>query len=312
METITRNPSKKTNARKMAAKATTKAKAEAPVVDVPNSQQKQINEYVKTNQQKIADYMTQHFDEVGADEVALITREAAECAILKRSPKKGSVWGDDVTIIEDVIKHVAGPTVAVVEPTEVDHGEPPVGDDIESHHGDAPEEEDGEQEESEPVAESDEIEDQEEEPTPKALASEPSSPAKKSKTKSKTKPVKTASQKKATPTKPKAVDTKKAAKEKPASTAPKSDRTPSVSADQIKKLKGKEQWFAAARLLKSQKKLWIQTQDIPEVIGHIYDVAQGKAKLKEEGFDGKGEKVYRKNRILGFKETIEGFLKGLK
>src|SRR5574343_108780 len=101
-------------------------------------------------------------------------------------------------------------------------------------------------------------------------------------------------------------------KEKPASTAPKSDRTPSVSADQIKKLKGKEQWFAAARLLKSQKKLWIQTQDIPEVIGHIYDVAQGKAKLKEEGFDGKGEKVYRKNRILGFKETIEGFLKGLK
>lgn len=303
METITRNPSKKSNARKMAAKTTTKAKAEAPVVDVPNSQQKQINEYVKTNQQKIADYMTQHFDEVGADEVALITREAAECAILKRSPKKGSVWGDDVTIIEDVIKHVSGPTVATVEPEE--EIEPPV-EDVE------PEEEDGEQEESEPVAESGEVEDQEEEPTPKTLASEPSSPAKKSKTKSKAKPMKAAAQKKATATKPKAVESKKAAKEKPASKAEKTDRTPAVSADQIKKLKGKEQWFATARLLKSQKKIWIQTQDIPEVIGHIYDVAQGKAKLKEEGFDGKGEKVYRKNRILGFKETIEGFLKGLK
>lgn len=310
METVTRNPSRKSNARKMAAKGTAKVKAEAPVVDVPNSKQKQIAEFVKVNKQKIADYMTQNFDDISDDDVTAITKEAAECSVLKRSPKAGGVWADDVSIIEDVIKHVAGPTVAVVEPEEPEPEDP---EEDEESVDESEEEEDGEQEESEPDEPAAEASDaQPEEPTPSSLASEPSSPAKKSKTKSKAKPIKSATQKKATPAKPKAEETKKAAKQKADSKKEKSVRTPAVSADKIKTLKGKEQWLAAAKVLKGQKKLWIQAQDIPEVIGHIYDVSQGKAKLKEEGFDGKGEKVYRKNRILGFKETIETFLKGLK
>ena len=305
METVTRNPAKKNNARKMAAKGKPKTK-EVPMVDVPNSSQKQINEFVKLNEDKVATYMTQNFDEIGADEIALISREVAECVILKRSPKKGGVWGDDLSIIEDVIKHVSGPKIAVVNPDDE-----VVGIDA------APEDEDGEQEESEAAdSEGEEEVAQPEEPTPSTLASEPSSPAKQSKTKSKAKPVKTSPQKTATPAKAKAPEKKKPTKAKAApKTSEKKEskpRTPAVSVDAIKKLKGKEQWFTAARYLKGQKKLWIQAQDIPEVIGHVYDVSQGKAKLNEEGFDGKGEKVYRRNRVLGFKETIESFLKGLK
>lgn len=323
METVTRNAGRKSNARKRAAAVNSKEKTEAapkskpkvetktaPVVDVPNSQQKQINEHIKANKQKVADYMAKHFDEVSEADVEVIAREVAECVILNRSPKAGGVWGSEVDIVEGVITAVQGPKVATVDPAEplADAG-PDKGVHSDEHDQGEP---DGEQEESEAAESAAEIEDAPADQDEKALASEPSSDAKTAPTKSKDKKVTSATKKTAAPTKAKAEPTKKPTKAKAKSKADSSDRTPAVSADQIKKLKGKEQWFAAARLLKSQKKLWIQAQDIPDVIGHLYEVSIGKAKLKEEGFEGKGEKVYRRNRILGFKESIEGFLKSLK
>lgn len=315
METVTRNPGRKSNARKRAATAqavaadkkpaTKAAPAKAavktsPVVDVPNSQQKQITEFIQANKQKVADYMAKNFDEVSEADVETIAREVAECVVLKRSPKAGGVWGSEVDIVEGVITAVVGPKVATLDPEE-----PLVAatEDVE----------DGKQEESiadEPTSAP--VDPQPQEPPPSSLASEPSSSAKKEATKSKTTKVKTAAKKTAAPAKPKAEPKKKPTKAKAASKADTSDRTPKVSVDSIKKLKGKEQWFAAAKVLKQQKKLWIQTQDMPDVIGHLYEVSIGKAKLKEDGFEGKGEKVYRRNRILGFKETIEDFIKSLK
>lgn len=314
METVTRNAGRKSNARKRAAAATAAPKEPkapkaaivktAPVVDVPNSQQKQISEFIKANKQKVADYMAKHFDEVSEADVETITKEVAECVLLNRSPKAGGVWGTEVDIVEGVITAVAGPKVATVDPKEplVD-SEPEVEE----------EEADGEQEESEPTESAAEAEVETPSEDQKSLASEPSSDAKTAKTKAKAKKMTSAAKKTAAPAKAKAEPTKKPTKAKAKSNAEeKTDRTPAVSADQIKKLKGKEQWLATARLLKAKKKLWIQAQDIPEVIGHLYDVSIGKAKLKEDGFDGKGEKVYRRNRILGFKESIEGYLKTLK
>lgn len=299
METVTRNPSRKANARKMSATATKpeKQNESAPVVDVPNSSQKQIAEFIKTNKVKLTEYLSATFEEISEKDVNDITKEVAECAILKRSPKKGGPWSDDTSIIEDALRAVAGPKVVALDPEEEIEEEEPV---------------DGIEEESEAPVESSEEEVEETDEPQKALASKPSKAAKQSKTKSKAKPVKASAPKKVEAAKATKAEPKKASKSKTADKKEKSVRTPVVSADKVKTLKGKEQWFAAAKVLKSQTKLRIQTQDIEEVIGHLYEVSIGKSKLREEGFEGKGEKCYRRNRILGFKKTIEDFLKNMK
>lgn len=272
METTTRTPNRKSSARKLA------AKANKPVIDVPAVDEKKVEVFIKNHGKTITDYMTANFDEISEDDINGVIREAAECTLLKRSPKVGGAWGSDTSIIEDVLKAI-GPVLPVIEAQD-------------------------EEQELKPI-ESQDLEEKIDTTKPKMFKTK-SKPAAKAKAEKKT------AEKKQSKTTEKKVATKKEAKAKAEPKKADKKSIKAASVDSIKSLKGKDQWLAAARHLKGQKKIWIQTQDIPEVIGHVYDVSVGKAKLKEEGFDGKGEKVYRRNRILGFKTEIESFLKGLK
>lgn len=303
METVTRNPSKQKAKAAKAPKKDTKPNlkpnaSSGPVVDVPNAQQKAIDAFIKGNKATIGEYLKANFDEIGDAEIASITKETAECVILKRSPKVGGAWGDDTSVIEDVIRKVQGPTIAVVDPNE------PL-EDAEPVKAQEPEEDDGIEEEIKAPAK--------EKAEPVAAATEESEEIEIEAPKKKAKPTSKTSAKKGVKEKPKKdakPATKKAATKKEIKAV--EGTAPTVTPEYIKSLKGKDQWFAAARYLKGKKKIWIQTQDIPEVIGHLFAVSQGKEKLNEEGFKGKGEKAYRRNRILGFKDTIEAFLKDVK
>ena len=50
--------------------------------------------------------------------------------------------------------------------------------------------------------------------------------------------------------------------------------------------------------MKREKKIWIQAQDIPAVVGTLYNVHLGKENLPEEGLPGLGEKSYGKRRCV--------------
>lgn len=294
METVSRVPSRKTNARKLA------ARAEQPVVDVPKAatSDSKIKTFIAENGKTIRAYVKENFDGVEDNDVTAIVRECAECVVLTRSPKKGGPWGDDTAIIEDILKS-AGVS------TEMDESEEDEAEDVEDIHAsdDARSDDEAEEEEPEVKAEA-----PQEKPRTKAVETKAKKEPKTTKAKS------TATQTKAAkPTKaqPKATAPKKKAKEKsPAKTSKSKEKkaTKAVSVEVLKTFSGKKQWMEAARFLKSQKKIWIQAQDMEEVIGHLFDVNSGKAKLKEEGFDGKGEKSYRKQRLQKISNAITELL----
>ena len=273
MQTVTRQPSKRSKKPPVIKEAKTvgsKKKATAkPVVDVPKNSgaDQAIAAFVKANKPSVKSYLENEFEGVTATLVNSVTKECAECSILKRSPKKSKLWTPD--IIEEVLKNACKPVKAAAKKA-----------------------------------------------APQPLKKKAKAPAKKAKTAAKPATKKKTVKKAAK----KAASTKKVTKKKVAKKAASKKATKkvvkkaskastlTVSVDEIKKMKGVKQWEAVALNLKHQKKIWIQAQDIPAVMGALYKVHTGKAKLPEEGLPGKGEKSYGKRRCVKMltqvKETI--------
>lgn len=294
MTTPTSTPTRKTTARKLAAQGAAKPeqkpeakpaavpkpkpRAESPLIDAPPvyGQKTLVLAFKGQHTATIKAYVNKNFESIEPADMTGIINEVAECHVQKRSPKKGGIWGDSVEVIEDILKEVAAAEEAA--PSEEDHGLPPEGD-PESHHGDAPEDEG--------LAEAIAVE-ASETPTmfkkPKHIKGEVR----------KGQPLRSVKK------------TEAPAMAKP---APKKG---AADIESLKKLKGRERWFAAVEMLRKSSDIRIQAQDIEEVMGHLYEVSIGKAKLKEDGFEGKGEKSYRRARILGFKVKVEALLAKVK
>jgi len=321
METVQRNASKR--------KAAATNKSESAVIDVPSDESK-VNEFIAANRSRITEFMNQNFEGINAKDIEDVARETAECIVYERTPKVGGVWGSDTSIIEDAIKHVRGPSVATVDPEEplvdaqaadADAANDPETDDVgadvekagpevEEPQSDEIGEGAAQQADAAPV----EIAKPETQSNSRTQETKPESKkaASTKKPMARAKPTskaKTSAPKKQAKAKVKADDKKKVVKAQTNSKKETKARTEPVSVESLKTLKGREQWIAAAKILKSKKKIWIQAQDIPDVVGHLFDVSNGKAKLNEKGFEGKGEKSYRKNRMLAIKEAIEGIIK---
>lgn len=323
METVTRNSSRKTK----------KAK---PVVDVPKSagDEGRIGAFIEKNRAAVTKFMEAQFDGVGKKEVDEVLRECAECSVLTRSPKQGGCWEEDTQIIEDALKICQTVKLAAVpdddleeeeepeEIEEVDDGE----DDEESEDEDESEDEEiedldlEEDEIEEPVEDEEEpeeedVSDDDESDEEPVVASQPEPRKKPTKEATKAKGTKTQKAKATKTTQAKEDKTTKASKKaqpsKAQTKAMKSHEiltTTRFSADSLKDLKGLDLWLGTARLLKIEGKIFCQVQDMPEVIGHLYDVHNGKAKLEETGFTGKGEKSYKKRRLMNILGAIKAHL----
>ena len=326
MDKITRNASR------------TSDKKPKPIVDVPKSDgsEDKISQFIELNRAAVTKFMDKQFEGIGKKEISEVLRECAECSVLTRSPKSGGCWGSETDIIEDALKVCKPLATKPVDDEEDDEelediesddeieedDEEEADEDEEDSDGDEDQdetEEEGEEsdlDDSEDDAHADEdeeVEDDEEEEAVKPVQKSPrktetKKPAKVAKTKTTTKTTKSA--------KAKTVETKdkKAKKTQTESSVTiktgndKIDKilnTNSFSEEDLKGLKGLELWIGAARYLKLKSKLRCQLQDMPEVIGHLYDVHRGKAKLNESGFQGKGVKSYRKKRMLNFLGAIK-------
>lgn len=324
METVTRNSSRKTK----------KAK---PVVDVPKSagDEGRIGAFIDKNRTAVTKFMESQFDGVGKKEVDEVLRECAECSVLTRSPKQGGCWEEDTQIIEDALKICQPVKLAAVPDDDLEEEEPEEEvdevDDVEDEDDEEPEDEESEDEEIEDLdLEEDEIEepvvgdeeeveedvsDEDEEQSNPVVASQEAplkKPTKEAKSKSGTKTTKAKATKKTQSKEDKTVKASKKAQPSKAQTkAMKSHEiltTTRFSADSLKDLKGLDLWLGTARLLKIEGKIFCQVQDMPEVIGHLYDVHNGKAKLEESGFTGKGEKSYKKRRLTNILGAIKAHL----
>lgn len=297
MTTPNSTPVRKTSARKLAAqsaqspepakpaaKAPSKpaavpkptARAESPLVDAPpvKGQKALTDSFKKAHSTAIKAYVNSNFESIEPADMDGIINEVADCFVQKRSPKKGGIWGDSVEVIEDILTAVVAPAEEAA-PSEPDSGMPPDEANIDNHHGDAPEDEG--------LAEAIAVEASERPTMFKKPAREKGKPRQGQPLRS----------------------VKKA--EAPATT-----KKPATDLEALKKLKGRERWFAAVEMLRKTADIRIQAQDMEEVMGHLYEVSIGKAKLKEEGFEGKGEKSYRRARILGFKTKVEALLAKVK
>lgn len=254
MQTVTRQPSKRSKKppiKEVKAVGSKKKATPKPVVDVPKDSgaNQTIALFVKTNKPAVKKYLENEFDGVTADLVNKVTQECAECAILKRSPKKSKLWTAD--IIEEVISKACKQVKAPAEKKT-------------------------------------------QAPLKKKAKSQPKKATTTKKAATAKKTVKKTASKKTT-TKKKV--TKKATSKKAAKKVAKKPTTTTSEVD-VKSLKGVKQWEGVALNLKHQKKIWIQAQDIPAVMGALYKVHQGKAKLPEEGLPGLGEKSYGKRRCV--------------
>lgn len=301
MSTTTSAQPRKSSARKLAAASAQKPEApmqppavkpaakaqapkpavrtESPLIDVPPSDKNRIGVIKATHTPLIEKYVNDNFEAIDKKDMAGIISEVAECFVQKRSPKQGGIWGESTEVIEEMVKLVEAAEEQA--PSEKDSGlEPEVNPD--HIHGDAPPEEPQDE-----------------------VASETPTMFKKPKKADKKKHVQ------GEPRRGQPLRSVKKA-EAPAINKTKTNKATPLDLAALKKLKGREQWFAANEMLRSSKDIRIQAQDVEEVIGHLYEVSIGKAKLKEDGFEGKGEKSYRKARILGFKRKIEALIQKAK
>ena len=311
METVTRNSSRKTKKTK-------------PVVDVPKGggDESRITEFMDQNRVSVTKFMKGEFDGVGKREIDEVLRECAECSVLTRSPKQGGCWEENTEVIEDALALCQKVKAAPVDDDQEEPEEVEEIEDLEDESGEEPGEEDGPEEVEEiddlegevedDEEEKDEVNEEADEDVEPVQASPRKKETKKAAKKTGTKTTKIAAKKK-TQTKPdkKASEVKKT---KPAKVEKKAVTSHSIltmsrfSEESLKDLKGLDLWLGTARLLKIQNKIRCQVQDMPEVVGHLFDVHNGKVKLIETAIDGKGEKSYGKRRLMNILGSIKAHL----
>lgn len=291
-ETVTRAPSRRKARVKLNLKANKKAQPKIvaktkPVVDVPTGKDNDVNILVKANRESVEKYLKKNFDGVNKNMVDSVAKECAECVTYQRTPKKSEAWGKE--IIEEVIL-ACFPAL-----NEKDHEE--------SKNKNKPVQKVTRKAGAKKTVEK-KVEKKE---TKKAATKEPAT--KKAATKkdvTKELITKKAGTKKLT--------TKKAA---PKKVTKKTGSTNSGGsqvgvADLIKDMKeakGVQQFEAACVVLKKQKKVWMQAQDISSVAKHLFAVHTNKAKLKDEGLPGQGEKSYGQRRLVKTLELIRALIK---
>ena len=288
---VERRPSRKRMAKKAAAKPV--QQTTTPVVDVPTAidDNLKISRFISENREAVKKYCK---DQFGSDDkltIDAVVRECAECVINKRTPRNDKLWANDASIIEEIIKKACKPITETA------------------------------QTESEDIVRR--------KSTPKKVVKKAAKKpvkkaAKKVVAKKATTKKKVVAKKKAAPKK-KVVAKKSAKKTAAKKTAPKKKVVAKKSAKKtttkkvvkatevkvdtttLKKSKGKPQFEAALHLLKKQRKVWIQAQDIPTVASHLYAVSNGKEEMQEK-IKGQGEKDYGKRRLVtmldGIKELI--------
>ena len=274
---VTKNPSRKKARTKLNAstrKVKTLKSKSTPVVDVPTNKDDAVTSIVKAHRAKVSKYLKDNFEDVDKSMIDAVTRECAECFVYKRTAKKHDMWTKD--IIEEVILNCL-PAVNEGEKTEK-KAAPTVKKTVK-----------------------------------KAAPAKKATPVKagsKKKVATKKAPAKKETKKK---TATKKVTTKKTVTKKaPTKKAPAKKVTArgvasleEMKAD-IKKAKGVKKFELACAVLKKEKKIWMQAQDIPVVASHLYKVHTGKGKTKlADKLEGKGEKDYAKRRLVKTLDLIK-------
>ena len=84
-----------------------------------------------------------------------------------------------------------------------------------------------------------------------------------------------------------------------------------VEVANFKKSKGVARFEAGLLLLKRQRKVWMQAQDIPVVAKHLYEVHTKKATMLDK-IAGSGEKDYGKRRLVSMLESTQALIKQYK
>lgn len=271
-----------------------------PVVDVPKEvgSDELIQEFIKKNTKPITDYLTKEFDELAEADVKTIIREAAECAVLVRSPKVAEPWGEDVQVIENCIKvSVPVGTAPVTKKKSKPKEEKPTvtlksGDEVIG------------------TAKVDSIEIKADQDL-KSEKTEPKKQAKTKNTKTTAKAKTTKADIKADKKSAKAVDTKKP---KTLSGKTKTEKkksepvTNKVSVDELKSLKGLDLWLSASRIIKRTCGTgFVQVHDQETIIPALFEHHHKKTELTN--MDGNGNKQYGKKRLENYYTMIVAFFK---
>lgn len=284
---IQSRPSRRRAAKKPAAKPLVSKKAQAPIVDVPTTNESSIKveEFIKTYKPEVKKYCKKNFGSEDKTTIDAVIRECAECVVNNRTPKKDKLWNDDPTIIEEIISKACKPVEEAVKTKPEDT-----------------------------VSKSQEKRVAVQKKAAKKVTKKAAKKVEKKVAKKVTKkaaPKKVAKKKAAKKVVAKKKTTKKVVAKKPAvkKTAvakkkPVQVKGIKVDVERVKTTKGTEQFEAALLLLKRQRKAWIQAQDIPTVAAHLFAVANKKAEMAEK-IDGQGEKDYGKRRLVTMLEGVQ-------
>ena len=275
-----------------------------PVVDVPKEigSDDLIQSFITKNTSAISAYLLKEFEELSEADIKTIVREAAECAVLVRSPKVSDPWGEDVQVIENCIKvSVPVGTAPVTKKKSKSKSKPEAEKGTVTFKS-------GDKVIGTAKVESIEIKPDQD------LKSEKSEPKKKAKTvttKSTAKPKTTKPETKAVKKSAKAVETKKPNTLKGKAKTDKKKvevATSKVSVDELKSLKGLDLWLSAGRIIKRTCGTgFIQVHDQETIIPALFEHHHKKTELKD--MDGKGNKTYGKRRLENYYTMIVAFFK---